>query len=147
MKRKVFFLGLIFIGLFGFTLMSNNNLIIASDGPKFEYTKEANTFDLGTLYIDELEEVNLEIEFENKGDKPLVVTHVRACCGTRVKDWTKEPIQPGEKGTIEVHFRLAPRPHNISRTVVAMSNDADGQKVLRIRGRVAERDETLDQQF
>ncbi len=135
------------MGLFGMASLSSDNLAKASDGPKFEYKDENNRIDIGTIYIGEKNEVNLEIEFENTGEQPLVVSHVRACCGTRVVDWTKEPISPGEKGVIEVHFRVAPRPHNINRSVIAMSNDPDGQKVLRIRGRVEERGETLNQQF
>ena len=135
------------MGLFGMALLSNDGLAKASDGPKFEYKNENNRIDVGTIYIGDDNEIHLEIEFENTGDQPLVVSHVRACCGTRVLDWTKEPVKPGESGFIKIHFRLAPRPHNISRTVIAMSNDPDGQKVLRIRGRVEERDKTLKQQF
>ncbi len=102
---------------------------------KFE--KEAEQ--LGTIYTDELEPVEMEIEFTNQGKEPLVISHVRGCCGTRIKDWTKKPIMEGETGTIKIEFRLAPRPHNIRRTVSVVSNDPDGMKVFRIRGEVAER--------
>ncbi len=128
------------MGLFVVSIVNNGNSAQASGEPKFEFQEKENRIDLGTIYTDESEEINLEVEFKNTGTEPLVVSHVRACCGTRIKDWTKEPVNPGETGTIEVHFRLAPRPHNINRTVLTMSNDPGGQKVLRIRGRVAHRD-------
>jgi len=105
-------------------------------GAKLKFEKESET--LGTLYTHELEPIKLEIEFENQGDEPLVLSYVRGCCGTRIKDWTKEPILPGEKGTVEAEFRLAPRPHRISRTISIMSNDPEGMKVYRISGEVAE---------
>ena len=105
-------------------------------GAKLKFEKESEV--LGTLYTNELETIKLEIEFENEGDEPLVLSHVRGCCGTRIKDWPKEPILPGEKGTVEAEFRLAPRPHRISRTISIMSNDPDGTKVFRITGEVAE---------
>lgn len=108
---------------------------------KFEKDMEL----LGTIYIHELETQKLDIEFENEGDEPLVLSHVRGCCGTRIKSWTKEPVLPGEKGKIEVEFRLAPRPHKISRTVSVMSNDPEGMKVFRIRGEVAE--QTAEEPF
>ncbi len=127
------------MGVFGVFVIINGSHAKASDGPKFEYKEENNRIDLGTIYLDELEDVNLEVEFENKGNEPLIISNVRACCGTRVMDYPEEPINPGETGVIEVHFRLAPRPHNISRTVITQSNDPDGQKILRIRGKVAER--------
>ncbi len=139
MRKGFSFISLLLFGLFVISATNSGNFLMASDGPRFEYQKEENRIDLGKIYIDELEEINLEIEFKNTGTEPLIVSHVRACCGTRVIDWTKEPISPGESGTIEVHFRLAPRPHNVNRTVLAMSNDPDGQKVLRIRGSVEER--------
>ncbi len=139
MKKNFLFLILLLIGLFTVFSMSDRCYAKASKGPQFEYTEEGNRIDLGTIYIDELEEINLEIEFENTGDEPLIISNVRACCGTRVKDYPKEPISPGDRGVIEVHFRLAPRPHNISRTVITQSNDPDGQKVLRISGEVADR--------
>ncbi len=140
MRKGFSFFSLLFIGLFIISVTNSGNSVMASGNPKFEYQEEENRIDLGTIYIDEMGEINLEIEFKNTGTEPLIVSHVRACCGTRVRDWTKEPVNPGETGIIEVHFRLAPRPHNISRTVLAMSNDPGGQKVLRIRGRVAERE-------
>ncbi|GEM_PF-341382 len=105
-------------------------------GAKLKFEKESEV--LGTLFIQELEPVKLEIEFENEGNEPLLLSHVRGCCGTRIKDWTKEPILPGEKGTVEAEFRLAPRPHRINRTISIMSNDPDGTKVFRITGEVAE---------
>ncbi len=105
-------------------------------GAKLKFEKEMELLD--TLYIHELETQKLEIEFENDGDEPLILSYVRGCCGTRIKSWTKEPVMPGEKGKIEIEFRLAPRPHRISRTVSVMSNDPEGMKVYRISGEVAE---------
>lgn len=112
-------------------------------GAELKFEKDMELLD--TLYVNELETQKLEIEFENKGDEPLVLSYVRGCCGTRIKSWTKEPVMPGEKGKIEVEFRLAPRPHKISRTVSVMSNDPEGMKVFRIRGEVVE--QALEEPF
>ena len=105
-------------------------------GPQLKLKQEI--VDIGVLYTDELEPYKMEIEFTNEGKEPLIISFVRGCCGTRIKEWTKEPIMPGENGKVEIEFRLAPRPHRISRTVTIMSNDSDGMKVFRIRGEVAE---------
>ncbi len=142
MRKELNLFGLLLAGFF--ILTSLNNEVLAKDteqtGPRFEFKQEENSYELGTLFVDELEPQTLEIEFENKGDAPLVLSRVRACCGTNVRSYPEDPIAPGETGIIEVNFRLAPRPHNINRSVVVMSNDPDGQKVLRIRGEVVERD-------
>jgi hypothetical protein len=110
-------------------------------GALLEFTQE--TIDVGTFYTDALEPVLLEIEFKNEGDEPLILSNVRGCCGTRIKEFPKNPILPGEKGTVEIEFRLTPRPHNINRTVSIMSNDTRGLRVCRIQGVVAEPEEAV----
>lgn len=130
-----YFISIFFIGVFTANVYSQE----AKQGARLKFEKEIELLD--TLYVNELEPQKLEIEFENEGDEPLVLSYVRGCCGTRIKSWTKEPIMPGEKGKIEVEFRVAPRPHRISRTVSVMSNDADGMKVFRIRGQVVDSEE------
>ncbi len=109
------------------------------EGPKLKFEKDRH--DYGTVYLDELPDTQLEIEFTNEGNKPLILNNVRACCGTRVTQWPREPIMPGEKGTINVEFRLAPRPHRISRTVTVHSNsEGNPTSVFRITGQVEARD-------
>ena len=105
-------------------------------GARLEYKKQVE--DLGTIYTDALEVTTLDIEFTNDGDEPLMITNARGCCGTRIKDYPKEPIMPGEEAKIQIEFRLAPRAHNINRSVSVMSNDERGMRVFRIRGEVAE---------
>jgi len=117
-----------------------NNKVSAQpgNGPKFEFIAEDNRMVLDTIYLDWIEDVQLDVEFVNNGDKPLIVQNVSGCCGTQIPDWTKKPILPGERGTITVEFRIPPRPHKISRTVRAITNDPDGAKILHIEGIVAE---------
>ena len=38
----------------------------------------------------------------NVGDKPLVIYSVVSSCGCTDVEWTKQPLKPGEKGTIKV---------------------------------------------
>ncbi len=108
-------------------------------GPVLEFEKSRQ--DYGTVYVDDLPDGNLKIKFTNTGDEPLVISNVRACCGTRVRDWPREPIMPGDEETIEVSFRLAPRPQRISRTVTVNYNNEERPTVrYRIVGQVVERE-------
>ncbi|UOQ66093.1 DUF1573 domain-containing protein [Hymenobacter volaticus] len=43
-------------------------------------------------------------EFTNTGKSPLLIENATASCGCTTPNWTKEPIAPGSKGTIEVQF-------------------------------------------
>lgn len=108
-----------------------------SNGPKLKWEQDRK--DYGTLYVDDLPKTQLAIKFTNEGNQPLIVSQVRACCGTRVTSWTREPIMPGQEGVIQVEFMLSPRPHRISRTVTATTNSENPTSIFRIVGEVAER--------
>ncbi|MBW6480706.1 MAG: DUF1573 domain-containing protein [Bacteroidales bacterium] len=131
-KSSIFVLVTFFI----IALSCNSVLAQEKKGAKLKFEKESEQ--LGTLVTNELEPMKIKIEFENEGDEPLVLSYVRGCCGTRINDWTKEPIMPGEKGMIEAECRFAPRPQKVSRTVSVMSNDPAGMKVFRILGEVVD---------
>lgn len=108
-------------------------------GPQFKW--EEDHYDYGTIYLDDMPETKMDITFSNTGDAPLVLSNVRACCGTRVTEWPREPIMPGDEGVIKIEFRLAPRPHRISRTVIATTNvEGSNSHIFRIRGEVAARE-------
>ncbi len=106
-------------------------------GAVFSFEKERE--DLGTMYIDELKQTDLKIKFTNDGDQPLVLSQVRGCCGTRIVDWPRTPVLPGEEGIINISFRLASRAHKVSRTVTVVSNNKSGTLHYRIIGEVVER--------
>ncbi len=106
-------------------------------GPQLKWEKDR--LDFGTVYLDDLPETKVDIKFSNDGDAPLLLSQVRACCGTRVNNWPREPILPGEEGIIEVEFRLAQRPHRISRTVTVTSNAESATSIFRIIGEAVER--------
>ncbi len=42
--------------------------------------------------------------FTNEGEEPLVINQAVASCGCTVPKYSKEPIQPGESGVIEVVY-------------------------------------------
>jgi hypothetical protein len=112
-------------------------------GPQLTFSTPGH--DYGTIYFDDVNVKTLEIEFYNTGNAPLLLDNVRACCGTVVTRWTHEPVLPGEMGTIEVRFRVANRPHNISRVVSVDSNSGDTTRHrFRITGRAIQRPEKVD---
>jgi hypothetical protein len=91
----------------------------------------------GKILPDDIPDGNLAFTVYNQGDEPLLLTNVRACCGTRVVDYPKVPIAIGDSGKVEVSWRIHPRPHRINRTVTITSNASNRQTyILRIRGEV-----------
>lgn len=109
-------------------------------GPELSFDNERQNY--GSFPVDSMPDGNwfyLDIPFTNTGSAPLLVTSVRACCGTHVQNYPQEPISPGESGTIKVRFRLHPRPQNISRSVTVQSNCSKRQtQVFRITGKITQ---------
>jgi hypothetical protein len=43
-------------------------------------------------------------EFENKGDKPVIISRVKSTCGCTAMKWSRKPVLPGQKGFVNVRF-------------------------------------------
>jgi len=133
-------IGILFTGAVALLLLSfaANPFTIQQSGPQLTFAKPLHDF--GTVYTDDLPDTKVDIEFTNTGDAPLLISGVRACCGTRVLEWPKEPILPGDTGIVKVNFRLAPSPQRISRTVTITYNKPENPSIVfRIVGQVVNR--------
>lgn len=72
----------------------------------------------------------------NKGDKPLILSNVKASCGCTTPEWSKDPILPGKSTEIKVGYNtgiVGP----FSKQIEVFSNDPqNGRIVLNITGKV-----------
>lgn len=80
--------------------------------------------------------VSTVFEFRNEGMSPLVLSNVRASCGCTTPTWTKEPIEPGQTGSITVTYNPNGRPGKFQKTVTITSNATEPTKKVYIRGEV-----------
>jgi hypothetical protein len=77
-----------------------------------------------------------EFTFENKGKEPLLLTKVRSSCGCTVPNsWPKQPIKPGEEGTIKVKYNTRIR-GSFSKSIMIYSNAKNNPVRLVIKGKV-----------
>ncbi|MFP4621935.1 MAG: DUF1573 domain-containing protein [Bacteroidales bacterium] len=141
MKKIAMFVGILLTALFVIFVGNNESRAESASGPKLVFKAEDDRIDLDTLNLEFMEDIRLEIEFENKGNEPLIVHKVNGCCGTNIEKWTESPLRPGEKGTIVVQFREPAKPHRINRTIKALSNDPEGAKTVSIEGTVQEQED------
>ncbi len=75
--------------------------------------------------------------FRNVGGSQLVITDVRGSCGCTVsKDWPKQPIKPGEEGSIPVTFNSEGRSGHQDKTVTVTANTRPPTTVLYLTGEV-----------
>jgi len=76
-----------------------------------------------------------EFKFTNKGKSPLVLDNVRSTCGCTVPEWTREPLNPSETGTIRVIYDTH-RVGAFSKTLIVYSNATNSPIRVFIKGTV-----------
>lgn len=108
---------------------------VAMMGQQPVITFEKTEHDFGSIH-EEDGRVSVVFEFKNEGMSPLVLSNVRASCGCTTPTWTKEPVEPGQKGSITVTYNPNGRPGNFSKTVTITSNATEATKRVFIKGTV-----------
>ena len=113
--------GLMFLGAFAFASAQT-------------ITFDKTTIDYGTIPANA--DGNRVFTFKNTGDKPLILSNVQPGCGCTASEYTKEPILPGKKGEIKVHYNTA-TVAPFKKTIDVFSNDPkSGRVTLYIQGTV-----------
>ncbi len=91
--------------------------------------------DFGEFKRYDLQQV--DFEFQNNTDEPVVVDNVRAACGCTSPNWSEEPILPGEKGKITVEYDARKLGYFYKKVKVYFSGIRKGHK-LYVEGDVVE---------
>lgn len=74
-------------------------------------------------------------EVTNTGGAPLLLTDVTTSCGCTARQYTKEPIMSGQKGSVLVTYNPAGRPGPFNKTITVKSNSGK-PVILKIKGEV-----------
>ena len=98
-------------------------------------TFEKTEHDFGKIH-EEDGRVSVVFNFKNEGMAPLVLSNVRASCGCTTPTWTKEPVEPGQTGSITVTYNPNGRPGRFQKTVTITSNASEATKKVFIKGEV-----------
>lgn len=120
-----------FIGAFTFTLKAQQSSPAVNDSIVFDKT----VHDYGT--IEKASDGTSIFTFTNKGQKPLVLSNVRASCGCTVPEWPKQPVAPGESGEIKVKYNTNIA-GNFNKTITVNSNAVNSVVTLRVGGNVTQ---------
>jgi Protein of unknown function (DUF1573). len=101
---------------------------------KFEKT----THNFGT-FSESSPQVSCTFAFTNVGEQPLVINQAVASCGCTVPEYTKDPIQPGEKGEIKVTYNGTGKfPGHFKKSITVRTNGAVEMTRLYIEGDMTE---------
>jgi hypothetical protein len=85
-------------------------------------------------FVKKGEKVNLTYQFTNEGNQPLIISEAKAECSCTSVSWTKEPVAPGQKGSVLVVFDTAPTYDRQDRIVEVFSNDPKSPNKIRFKG-------------
>ena len=70
--------------------------------------------------------------YTNTGEAPLLITDIKSTCGCTVpRDWSREPLNPGESSQFTVKFN-GKGSNKTSKTVTVAANTASGKETVKI---------------
>lgn len=108
-------------------------IVSVAQKPVIEFNELRHDF--GTIAEDG-GKVTHTFEFTNTGAVPLVISNVKASCGCTTPNWTKEPVEPGQKGTVTATYNPMGRPGGFTKTINVTSNAEKELVRLTIEGTV-----------
>lgn len=104
------------------------------EAPAAVITFDKTTHDFGSFSADD-PVVKCTFTFTNEGDAPLVIHQAIASCGCTVPTYTRMPVKPGEKGTIEVTYNGEGKyPGKFKKSITVRTNAKDPMVRLYISG-------------
>lgn len=100
--------------------------------PEIKFTKTVHDF--GKIYQGEV--VGTNFSFTNTGSSNLLILNASASCGCTVPKWSKEPVRPGDQGTVEVIFDSSGREGMQNKSITIQTNAINANSVLYITAEV-----------
>ena len=101
---------------------------VSKDGAKMHF--EEMEFDFGDIY--QGDKVQHTFEFINIGNQPLVINNVLTTCGCTAPEWPKDPIPPGNTGTVKVVFNSSAKMGRQNKVITIRSNSVGSDQRLKI---------------
>lgn len=102
---------------------SSVSVSTTQDGEKAAEIKfDTLSYDFGT-FAEKEGVVKCTFYFTNVGNAPLIIHQAIASCGCTVPNYPKDPIKPGERGTIDVSYNGAGKfPGKFKKNITVRSN-------------------------
>jgi len=111
-------------------------IAMAQKGAEIKFEKTTHNF--GT-FSEKNPVVSCTFAFTNVGDQPLIINQAVASCGCTVPEYTKTPVQPGEKGEIKVTYNGTGKfPGHFKKSITVRTNSQVEMTRLYIEGDMEE---------
>lgn len=117
-------------------LVCGMTAVMAQKPAQIKFDKTTHNF--GT-FSEKEPKVSCVFTYTNTGELPLVINQAVASCGCTVPEYTKTPVQPGEKGEIKVTYNGTGRfPGHFKKSITVRTNGAVEMTRLYIEGDMTE---------
>ncbi len=117
-------------------LVCGMTAVMAQKPAQIKFDKTTHNF--GT-FSESQPKVSCAFTFTNIGEQPLVINQAIASCGCTVPEYTKTPVQPGEKGEIKVTYNGTGKfPGHFKKSITVRTNGAVEMTRLYIEGDMTE---------
>lgn len=113
---------------------ANNPTAQPSEFPIFSF--ESSDHDFGELIAGQI--VETTYKFTNTGKANLIITDYKVSCGCTKPEYPKEPVKPGESGTVKVRFDSSGKSGIINKDVTLICNTKEQSYVLHFKANVRE---------
>ena len=128
MMKKLLLTALLFVG--------SITLALAQKPAQIKFDKTTHNFG---SFSEKDPKVTCTFTYTNVGEQPLVVNQAIASCGCTVPEYTKTPVQPGEKGEIKVTYNGAGKfPGHFKKSITVRTNGDVEMTRLYIEGDMTE---------
>lgn len=108
----------------------------AGNGAVIKFDK--TTHDFGK-FSESSPKVSCTFTYTNVGNQPLIINQAVASCGCTVPEYTKEPVQPGQKGQIKVTYNGAGKfPGHFKKSITVRTNATVEMTRLYVEGDMEE---------
>jgi hypothetical protein len=102
---------------------------VSSKFPVLQF--EASEHDFGE--IEKGTSVETVFNYKNTGVAPLVITNIGTSCGCTVpKDWSREPLLPGDSGKFTVKYNGSGN-GAITKSITVTANTEKGSEIVKIK--------------
>lgn len=126
--KKIFILSLLCF----FAIASTYAQVTETKQAEIKFEKTSHNF--GT-FPEKDSKVSCVFKFKNVGNASLIIHQAIASCGCTVPKYTKEPIKPGESGSIEIHYNGKGRnPGYFKKSITVRTNAKNKVTRLYIEG-------------
>lgn len=125
-----------------FIILALTNLAALAQNTEIKF--EETNYKFGSIREEE-GKITHNFIFTNTSNQPVRVNSVKASCGCTTPAWTKEEVQPGEKGSVTAEFNPGNRPGPFKKSLTVKSTAGD--IVLYIEGHVMPKSGTPSDDF